>query len=173
MKHSMLLAVAGLACSLAQAASGLKPGMWEIATQTALPSGLGQGQNMPKMPSNIQIPPEVQAKMAQKGIQLGSVNVSSGQVTLRHCLTKEEAERDQPPAAASDKNCKPTSYTRSGNTITYQVTCTGEHAATGTGRITINSPESYSGTNTVTAQTKQGPMSFTTNLQGRWVGACN
>lgn len=168
MKHTMLLALIGCA-GLAHAGTGLKPGMWEIATQTAMPNV----KNMPKLPSNIQIPPEVQARMAQNGIQLGAINVNSGMVTVRHCLTKEEAERDQPPAAASDKNCRPTAYNRSGNTITYQVSCTGEHPATGHGQIMLNGPESYSGSNTITAQTKQGAMTFTTNIQGRWVGTCN
>lgn len=171
MKTTLLLALLaglGLTHNALAAGTGLKPGMWEISTQTAMPNM----PNLPKIPAGVQIPPEIQAKMAQKGIQISGANINAGQVSIRHCLTKEQAERNEAPKGL-DKNCQQTSVQRSGNTISYQMSCTGDHPATGSGQITINSPESYTGSNTITAHTNNyGNMTINTSMQGRWIGAC-
>jgi hypothetical protein len=62
----LVLATASFLSSEAFAASGLKPGLWEITTQTTLPGGMA-------MPGMSNLPPEVAAKMAQRGIDRKSV----------------------------------------------------------------------------------------------------
>lgn len=160
----LLLAVAACALpTLAMGASGIKPGLWEITTQTALPGGMA-------MPNMANLPPEVAAQLASRGI---SVQGGSGGVTARTCVTREQAARDEPPQPP-DSRCRNTSFQKSGNTLSWQMVCQeGGRTMNGKGTITLGSPESYSGSTTITVNDpKHGTMATTTQMQGRWVGNC-
>ena len=165
MKRTLILACALWAMpQLATAASGIKPGLWEIQTQTALPGGM-------VMPDISQLPPEVAAKMAQHGISLRGG--SGGGVSARVCVTREQAARDEPPQPP-DSRCRNTSFRKSGNTINWQMVCNdGGRSMTGRGTMTLDSAESYSGSTTMTVSDPQhGTLSTSTQMQGRWIGNC-
>ena len=157
-----VLAAAGVLSSAAFGASGLKPGLWEITTQTALPGGMA-------MPSMSNLPPEVAAKMAQRGISIQP----GGGITARTCITREQAARDEPPQPP-DSHCRNTSFKKTGNTITWQTACVdGKRTMNGKGTMTLSSAEAYSGNSTITVNDpQQGFMTTTTQMQGHWVGNC-
>lgn len=164
MKRVLIFASAALLAPCAAfAASGMKPGLWEIQTQTAMPGGM-------QMPDMSQLPPELRAKMAQHGVTMGG---KGGGVSARVCLTREQAARDEPPQPP-DGRCRTTSFQKSGNTINWQMTCNeGGRTMNGKGTLTLSSMEAYSGSTTVTMNDPQyGSMTTTTQMQGRWVGSC-
>jgi hypothetical protein len=163
-KKLLVLAAAGVLSSTAFGASGLKPGLWEITTQTALPGGMA-------MPSMSNLPPEIAAKMAQRGISLQGG--PGGGITARTCITREQAARDEPPQPP-DSHCRNTSFKKTGNTISWQMACVdGKRTMNGKGTMTLSSPESYSGNTTMTMNDPEhGFMTTTAQMQGRWVGNC-
>ena len=73
--------------SLATTAHAMKPGLWEITTQMS-------GGGMPAMPAMS----DAQRKqMEAMGIKMPGAAGGPMLVTVKHCVTKEQAEKRQPP----------------------------------------------------------------------------
>lgn len=165
MKRTVVVVAAGLMVlggSLAFA-EGMKPGLWEITSKNKM-----QGVEMPVMPA---IPPEQLAKMKEMGIQIPSSDGGQG-ITVRHCVTKEEAEKGapSPPDPDSKTKCVQKDVKKEGNKMSWKMECTGEHPATGTGSMVFEGPEGYSGTSTIiTKDPKQGTMTMNSTYSGKWI----
>jgi hypothetical protein len=71
----------------------------------------------------------------------------------------------EPPGSAQDKSCKTSDVTRSGDTLSWKVTCTGKDAMKGKGELTTTS-DGYHGT--MQMKGAQGEMSMKT--RGRKLG---
>ncbi len=153
----------GLALSQLTLAAGIKPGLWEITTQTALPGGM-------VMPDLASLPPEARAMMAKHGVSMQGG--AAGGMTARSCVTPQQAAKDEPPQSP-DGRCRNTAFNKSGNTITWQMSCVeGGKTMNGKGTMTLASPESYSGNTTMTMNDPQhGSMTTTTQMRGRWLSA--
>jgi hypothetical protein len=153
-----------LLCTSTHAADmRLKPGLWEVTMQS---SQDGAAQQMPKLT------PQQQAQMEKMGIKMPSNG--SGGVTIQTCLTKEQVERNEPPKPRDDarQKCEQQQFNRAGNTVNWKLVCTGERPMTGTGSMTMQSPEAYSSTmNMVTQDPKRGATTMSRNMQGRWLSA--
>jgi hypothetical protein len=150
----------------ASAAALMKPGLWEINTQNQM-----DGAAMPAMPN---IPPEQMAKLKEMGIKMPAAMGGPGGMnfTIRHCVTKEEAESGVPPQSKDDNKCTPTSVKRDGNKVSWSVQCTGAHPASGSGSVVYESPESYKGNMSVSAKDAQyGAMTMKTSYSGKWLAA--
>jgi hypothetical protein len=76
---------------------------------------------------------------------------------------------NEPPPPPPDQACTQTNVQRTDTTLTWNVTCTGEMEMTGEGQITFETPDSYTGTITFTAQ----GMTMTVQLQGEKIGECD
>ena len=72
------------------------------------------------------------------------------------------------PPEGGDKSCKNSNYRVVGNKATWDVVCTGEMAMTGTGEMTFEGTDAYSGKVTFTSDM----MSMTVNLTGKKIGTC-
>jgi hypothetical protein len=155
--------VAGLWCASASAADmRLKPGLWEMTMQSTQD---GAVQQMPKLT------PQQQAQMEKMGIKMHS---GGNSMKIQTCLTKEQVERNEPPKPRDDarQKCEQTDLKRAGNTVSWKMACTGERPMTGSGSMTMQSPEAYSSSmNIVSTDPKHGPMTMSNNTQGRWLGA--
>jgi hypothetical protein len=141
----------------------LRPGWWEMSSQ----SDIG-GVPVPKMPK---LTPEQEAKLAKAGVKLPASG-SDGGMAVQYCMTKEQAERSEPPRPKdSDKmKCEKPEQSRSGSTVNWKIVCTGEREMTGTGSMTISSPEAYTGTSSMTVRDPQrGSMTMNSKVQGKWL----
>ncbi|HKT42624.1 MAG TPA: DUF3617 domain-containing protein [Rhodanobacteraceae bacterium] len=103
-----IVAIAILPCA-AQAAHRV-PGQWETTTRMHFVQG------------GIQIPPEVQAQMKARGIKMPTFGEPH---TYKHCLTVEEAARDEHPDFSQDKSCTSQNARWSGNHFHADITCSG------------------------------------------------
>lgn len=152
-----------LACS-AQAADVMKPGLWEIHSSNQM-----DGMKMPAMPA---IPPEQVAQMKAMGIKLPTMTGNGMEITVRHCVTPEQAKSGVPPQPRDQGHCRQQSVSRSGNTVNWRIECSGEHAATGNGSVTFSGPGSYTGNSTVTVKdSRMGPMTMKQQFSGKWLSA--
>jgi hypothetical protein len=74
----------------------------------------------------------------------------------------------QPPPSA-DKDCATSDFKIVGNKATWTMQCTGDMAMTGTGEMTFNGTDSYTG---LIKFSTMG-MNMTVKLSGRKIGACS
>lgn len=161
--RSVLFASLSLALTT-HAADVMKPGLWEIRSSNQM-----DGMKMPAMPA---IPPEQMAQMKAMGIKLPAMTGQGIEVTVRHCVTAEQAKSGVPPQPKDQGHCRQQSVSRSGNTVNWRIECSGEHAATGSGSVTFSGPGSYSGNSTVTVKdSRMGPMTMKQQFSGKWIAA--
>lgn len=164
--RKLIFAIVAIGAGLAGAAHAMKPGLWEITTQTS-------GGGMPAMPA---IPEAQRKQMEAMGIKMPGGAGGAMTMAVKHCVTKEQAEKRQPPQTDEDRRqrCEQKDVKVSGNTTTWKIECTGEQKMTGTGSITYRGEESYQGESTFNMQDgKRGPMTMKQNYSGKWLAtAC-
>ena len=116
------------------------------------------------------MPPEqrkmMEDMMAKQGVSMGAGG--PGTMSVRICMTKEMAERDQIPAARSD--CKNTVSPRSGNSMKFSFSCTNPPSS-GEGQTTFLSPEHYTSRMTLNAGTRAKPEKTNMDGSGKWLSA--
>lgn len=153
-----------LAAGSVHAQSAMKPGLWEITSQMS-------GGGMPAAPA---IPEAQRKQMEAMGIKMPGAGGGPMTVTMKTCVTKEQAEKRLPPQSDEDKRnrCEQKDVKTSGNTISWKMECSGERKVTGSGSMTLLSPESYKGESTITTTGPQGaPMTMKQAYSGKWLGA--
>jgi hypothetical protein len=159
----LLTSLAGLAH-----AQTMKPGLWEFKQTPQLdPTRKAQMEQAQKAMENM--PPErrkmMEDMMAQRGV---SMNMAGGTLTIKTCVTKEQAERNFAPVAHQG-NCTQEAK-RSGSTIQTHFVCT-DPASEGDATITLRGNEGFS--NDITVRRERQGKTETTKVsgEGRWLGA--
>lgn len=165
MKYAALL-LASLT-SVCQAQT-MKPGLWEFK-QTPQVDPARQAQMAQAQKAMENMPPErrqmMEQMMARNGI---SMNMAGGVITVKTCVTKEQAERNFAPVSTQG-NCTQESK-RSGSVIQTHFVCT-DPASEGDATITLRGNEGF--TNDVTIRHQRQGKTETTRVsgEGRWLGA--
>lgn len=155
--------LAALVVPVAHAADALKPGLWQVTSRTEMP-----GMAMPQMPD---IPPEDLARMKQMGIQMPEMG-GGQEVTVKHCLTKEDAQRGMPAQGKDADRCEVTDFRRQGSTASWKMACKGNPPASGRGSVTYGGSESYSGAATIDTVGPDGrTMTIKNAFRGKWLSA--
>lgn len=165
MKFPALLLLAALAS--AAHAQTIKPGLWEFKQTPQLDPArqaqLAQAQKaMESMPAEQR--KMVEQMMAQKGV---NVSMAGGVITVKACITKEQAERNLAPVAQHG-NCTQEAK-RSGNVIQTHFVCT-DPASEGDATVTLRGSEAF--TNDVTIRHQRQGKTETAKVtgEGRWLG---
>ena len=112
---------------------------------------------------------EITVKMEMPGMPAGIPPQ-----TTQQCITKKDLENPQkvtPSADPGDNRCQITDYKLQGNTASWNLTCKGEEAMTGSGIITY-SGTSYSGTNKMTMKHGGQVQNMTMHYAGKHIGEC-
>ena len=156
-------------CTLpALAQSQLKPGLWEYSMQ--MKSGDGQTEaTMARAQEQLaKMPPEqrkqMEAMLAKNGVAMGAKAN-----TVRVCLSKEAAERGEPPQ--NDGRCKHETLQRSGSSMKFRFSCAGEPPSSGEGEYTFAGPGSYTGHMVMTTVVKGQAKRMEMNQTGQWLSA--
>jgi hypothetical protein len=163
MKFTIALLFAGVVH-----AQAMKPGLWEFKQTPQLdPARKAQMEQAQKAMEGM--PPErrqmMEQMMAKNGI---SMNMAGGAITVKTCITKEQAERNMTPVNQHG-NCTQ-DVKRSGNTIQTHFVCT-DPASEGDAVVTLRGNEGF--TNDVTIRHQRQGKTETTKIsgEGRWLGA--
>ena len=169
MKTLHLLPLALMAAAPGVHAQKLSPGLWENTVQVQNPEMDAQ---MAKMQAELaKMPPEkrqmMEAMMAQRGMAMAPAGAGGG-MSVRSCLSKEQAERGEPPED-DKRQCKRDSLTRSGSTLKFKVTCSNP-PSTGEGEFTMTSDKAYAGKMTMCMQGSPGG-GMAMQLTGKWLSA--
>ena len=166
MKFPALLLIAGLAG--ATQAQTIKPGLWEFK-QTPQLDAARQAQMAQAQKAMESMPPERRAMIEQMMKQNGvNVSMAGGVITVKACITKEQAERNMAPVPAQG-NCTQ-DVKRSGSVIQTHFVCT-DPASEGDATVTLRGSDGF--TNDVTVRTQRQGKTETTKVtgEGRWLGA--
>ena len=159
-----ILLAAGLVLGLAanaHAADKLKPGQWEITTYSDV-NGMKTQMTKPS--------PEQQKQMEKAGVSMPTTTPDGG-VVMKSCMTKEQAARGptpKPPDIPGHK-CEQTDVKQSGNTTQWKMACTGSQPVAGSGTMTVQSPEAFSGKVTMNIKNPQAEMVFNSSISGKWL----
>lgn len=106
------------------------------------------------------------------GAPPGIANMMRGhKVSMKHCMTAEEAARGPQEMLKSDKSCHFTRYAMAGGKLSSEMTCTrGGMTTTATTTGTFTSTSFAAKGRTVT--TGSQPMTMTSSVVGTRVGDC-
>lgn len=142
----------------ANAATGLKPGKWQITAT------MDMGKNAPQMP---QLSPEQMAAMKQAGIQMPSIG---GPDSFTTCVSPEQAASGKPPMSEhDDSGCTMKDFKHSGHKSTGEMVCTGKMKGSGTFEMTADSDTAYTSKFHFKGTAHGHPMDMTTTSNGRWL----
>ncbi|HEV8689090.1 MAG TPA: DUF3617 domain-containing protein [Ideonella sp.] len=167
----LIAVVASTVCGTALAQPmKLQPGLWEQTMTMKTASGEMEAKMAQMQQQMANMPPEqrkmVEDMMARQGVGMSG---SGRNTTIRMCISAEQAERAEMPQ--HEGNCKQEMLERSGGTVRYKFSCTGEHPTSGEGEYTMTNPNSYSGKASVLTQVKGKPEKIDMTTNGRWVSA--
>ncbi|WP_332774558.1 DUF3617 domain-containing protein [Polaromonas sp.] len=173
MNPNITLTAAALTLAMAAGASAqtMKPGLWEIHNK--MQSGSGE---MEKAMADMQkqmagMPPEqrkqMQDMMGKQGMAMGQGG--AGGMSVKMCMTKEMAERNEMPAQQQG-DCKTTHSPRSGNTMKFAYTC-AQPPSSGEGQITYVSDTAYTMKMVTTTTVKGKAEKMNMDASGKWLSA--
>ena len=150
-----------LGVPFALAAETMKPGLWEVSSEMS-------GGNMPAMPK---LSDAQRKQMEAAGVKMPAGGGKGMSFSSKVCITPEQAKKGTPPDDPNMK-CEQTDVKTSGKTTSWKVACTGQQKMTGTGSITYDSPERYSGETAMQVQGgPNGPMNMQQKFKGQWLSA--
>jgi hypothetical protein len=155
---SILLCFAAAAAS-AYAAGPMKPGLWEMSIKSDMM------KNMPK------IPPEQMEKMKQMGINVPQMQ--DGGMVTKMCVSKEMAERDQPPEMNhKESGCEARNYQRTGNSYSVDIICDGPHMkGQGKAQGSFSGSDSFTSTYDFKGTAQGRPVNHHQESKGKWLSA--
>lgn len=165
----LLAGLAGMAGMAGMAhAQTMKPGLWEFK-QTPQLEPARQAQLAQAQKAMDAMPPEqrkmVEQMMAQRGV---NVSMSGGTITLKTCVTQEQAERNMAPIAQRG-NCSQ-DVKRNGSVIQTHFVCT-DPASEGDATVTLRGSEGFTNDVTVHRQAQGKTETMKVSGEGRWLGA--
>ncbi len=151
----ILLCAAVSIPALGQAASPMKPGLWEVTTQS------DSMRNMPK------ISPQQAAQMRQMGINVPEMR--NGGMVIKMCYTREMAERNEAPGQ-KEGDCQTRNMRQSGNTYSAEIVCNGSDMK-GSGTIQgTHYPTSFESNYQFKGTAHGQPVNQQRKSSGKWVG---
>jgi len=160
------LVLAALPC--AAQTNMMKPGLWEIRQQPEL-SPEQQAKMAEAQKAMANMPPEQKAMMEKMMASHGvSVNMGANGITIKTCLSKEQAERNAPPVTDAKSRCTH-DVKRSGNVIRTHFSC-ADPASEGDSEVTLTS-NGFTSKTTITQQRKGKPETMTVTGEARWLGS--
>lgn len=156
---SMLSGACILASGSAFAAQHMKPGLWEMTMKSD-----EMAKHMPKMSA------QQMAQLRKMGVNVPQMK--DGAIITRVCISKEMAERDQPPAVRKDASCQSKNYQRNGNAFSVDIVCNGpDLKGTGTSKGVYADNGTFSSTYDFTGTAHGQPVKQHHESSGKWLGA--
>jgi hypothetical protein len=165
--RNALAALAAVVFSAGAYAQNMKPGLWEITHDMKSGSGEMEKARAQMQQQMAGMSPE-QRKMMEDMMAKQGMKMGAGGTSVKMCMTKEMAERNQVPTQQGD--CKTTRQERSGNTLKVAFSCTNPPSS-GEGQYTFVSPEAYTMRMTIKTAVQGKAETMTMDGSGKWLSA--
>ncbi len=161
-----------LAAFTAQANPTLTPGLWENRMSMKSSDARLEKQMAEAQRAMAAMSPEqrkmMEQMMAQRGVSLNGAGAGGGEMTMRVCITPEQAARQELPAP-NDK-CTHRITGRTPTSLKFALECPAEQAR-GEGETTFTSPKAYDGRFRMERQRQGATETMDMQVSGRWVAA--
>ncbi|MFT3856042.1 MAG: DUF3617 domain-containing protein [Aquabacterium sp.] len=148
----------------------IKPGLWEITTESrsvdgkALPDMSAQmAEQLKKMPPEMR--KQMETHMKAQGVQMVPGKGGTG---VRMCLTRDMLDQDRWQQSQGD--CRNTGMNRAGNTWTWHFQCT-QPPGEGEGKTTFEGSTAYATEMHLKTQHQGRMQTMTMKHRGKWLGA--
>jgi hypothetical protein len=143
---------------MALAAGQMKPGLWEMSMKS------DAFKAMPKMSA------QQMEQMRKMGVNMPQVQ--DGAMVTKVCITKEMAEREQPPMEHNGLGCQPKNFQRSGNAYSGDIVCDGA-TMKGTGKVkgVFAGDAGFTSTYDFKGTAHGQPVSQHSETSGKWLAA--
>lgn len=157
MKKIVISACAWMLAVPVFAAGVIRPGLWEVTSQSPLTKSL------PK------ISPEQTEQLKQMGLDVSQLQ--SGAVVGKVCITKEMAAREElPPLTENEAGCKVTNQSRNGATFLVDMQCdSAQMQGKGTSRTVFSNSESFTSTANFSGTVQGIPVNDRVDTSGKWM----
>jgi hypothetical protein len=148
-------------------AQKVSPGLWEHGVSMKSQSGRIEAARKQMDDMMASMSPQqrkmMQDMMAQQGLGLGANGNS-----LRVCLTKEDADRDEPPPP--EEGCTQTAK-RNGNIWQVSFKCSGPPPSSGEGTVTLHNKTAWTGQFNVLTELEGKPERVQMTTASKWISA--
>jgi Protein of unknown function (DUF3617) len=156
---ALLMGVAIVALAPAALANHGKAGLWSDTITV--------GGDAPAMPDMSKLPPEALARMKAMGMSM-----NGNTITSQHCMTPQEVATDAPHLDANNaRGCTMSNVKHAGQSISADMTCSGNFKGTGHMEFLYDSDSHYSGELIMTGSVNGRPMKRDQKFEGHWVSA--
>lgn len=141
---------------MVHAKSEQKPGLWENTVKVTMGGAF----------------PQLDAVMIEQleasGVQLPFLKP----MTTQTCLTPEQVRQETlPDFNDPDSGCATRNVRREGDQVLGNIACNGQIQGTGSLRLDLHGPESYSGVQHFEGLAQGLPVTMKTDIRGRWMQA--
>lgn len=162
------------ATSHAADAPPIKPGLWEMVTESQQLNGKDlpdPSAHMARMAEQLKkMPPEMrkqmEATMKAQGLQM--TPAQGGGMAMRMCMTKEMLDQDR--WMKTDGQCRNLMTRRTGDTWHWKFTCT-QPPSQGEGTTTMTSSEAYKSQVHMTSQQNGQAQTMDIKHRAKWLSA--
>lgn len=167
-KTLLSLALFPLLAAAATERMNIKPGLWEITSQSSGAPAMSPERQAQMDAAMARMSPEMRARMEAARKQQAAPQVT------KSCITKEDVDR--PFDFNNDKSQQNCTYTALKGTSTMQevrVECSiGERKSTGIFHVEAPTPTAWNGTMDVTVSGKgSNDIKVKNTMSGKWLGA--
>ena len=140
------------------AAGWMRAGLWEMTMKS------DAMKDMPKMSA------EDMEQIKKMGINIPQMG--AGGMVSKVCISKEMAERDQPPMGQNESGCQMKNYQRQGNGYSMDMVCdSAQMKGTGTVKGTFSGNERFNSTFDFKGTAGGQPANQHVENSGKWLGA--
>lgn len=165
-----LAACALLAAPIGATAQSMKPGLWEVNNKIQM--GAQMDKEMAQMREQMAAMPPDQRKMteemmARQGMRMGAGG-APGNVSVRVCMTREMAERNE--VAGGQGDCRNSVSPRTGNSMKFSFSCTNPPSS-GEGQVSFLGADSYTTKMTLNTVVQGKTEKASVEGSGRWLSA--
>jgi hypothetical protein len=161
-----------LASAAATADPSIAPGLWEHRMAMKSSDPRLEKQMAEAQRAMAAMPPEqrrmMEQMMAQQGIGMGAVGGPGGGMTMKICITPEQAAKQELPPPG--ERCTHRITGRTANSLKFAVECPAEQAR-GEGETVFSGNKAYDGRFTMQRQNGGATETMQMQVQARWLGA--
>lgn len=149
------------------AAPKIAPGLWELTVAVKSQSGQLEAAMEQARAAMANMPPE-QREMMEKMMESRGVKMDFSSVTVKTCVTPEEAELTHLPQS---DNCEQEILETSDNQVKVKFNCPGNPPSSGEGEFTLVDDKTFTGKAQFNTTMYGAPEVVDSTQTGKWLSA--
>lgn len=168
MKNLIVIFTLGL-CFCANAASEMKPGLWEDHFTIKSKSGKIE-KKLAELKKTLANMPVDQRKMMEAAMASQGAGLTLNNDSVKICISIDQAQRLEVPRPQTSK-CKHEEVSRTSEMVKIKFHCDGADVTSGEGEFKLTGPTSYVASAVVNTVDNGVADQLTLNQKGKWISS--